>query len=873
MLASLTKIIISIILPVLFSFLLYNAQRHTSFRKIPYWAEQLIIGVIFGGIAVISTELSTDIGGALINVRDAAPLSAGIIFGGPAGIIAGIIGGIGRLFTSFWGVGEFTRLACSIATVLSGFFAAIMRRFLFESKRPTIFYGLILGIITEVLHMLLIFLTNLDDIYGAFYYVQSCTFVMIMANSTAVVLSMLVTYPIGRKKSSTSTRNSSRQADIIKSSLPDPFQANSHNLRKREKSISQSFQRYLLISVIIAFSVTGFLTFMLQSHIGIEDIDRLLKINLTDAEISLSEKVNYDYSDIYTKEELSMPEIRSLIQELKSGDLENFAMNWHIGYNGCIMLIDDKGMIVSDRDGHNDKIFSDESAGLDLSSIEQNSVFLTEIHGVNSYCICCKSNGYYILVSIPKSEMLLTRNISVYNTVFMELIIFFAMFVLIYVLINKIAVDKIKSINSSLAKITNGDLNEKVSVRTNKEFSKLSDDINSTVDTLKHYIDEANARIDSELEFAKRIQLSALPSVFPPYPSRTDFDIFASMNAAKEVGGDFYDFYLLGDDRLAILIADVSGKGIPAALFMMKAKAIIKSLVESGLGACEALTQANKQLCENNTALMFVTVWLGIIDLKTGTLSYSNAGHNPPALRHNGGEFEYLSTKANFVLGGMDFIAYKPYELQLAQGDEIYLYTDGVTEAADNENRLFGEARLLESLNSNKNLCVKELCEAVKKDVDKFSSGAPQTDDITMLAVRLNHIKSENCISISPSPASMKAVADFVESKIDSFAVGKKSKAKLMIAVDEIYSNIVNYSEADNAEVSIFNKDGKAILVFSDNGTPFNPLTAQAPDIKLPGSERKIGGLGIHLVKNTAESVNYSYENNRNILTAVFSLQ
>lgn len=209
MLVSITKIIISIILPVLFSFLLYNAQRRTSFRKIPYWAGQLIIGVIFGGIAVISTELSTDIGGALINVRDAAPLSAGIIFGGPAGIIAGIIGGVGRFFTSFWGVGEFTRLACSMATVLSGFFAAIMRRFLFDSKRPTIFYGLILGIITEVLHMLLIFLTNLNNIYEAFYYVQSCTFVMIMANSTAVVLSMLVTYPIGIKKSSTSTRNSS----------------------------------------------------------------------------------------------------------------------------------------------------------------------------------------------------------------------------------------------------------------------------------------------------------------------------------------------------------------------------------------------------------------------------------------------------------------------------------------------------------------------------------------------------------------------------------------------------------------------------------------------------------------------------------------
>jgi serine phosphatase RsbU (regulator of sigma subunit) len=300
----------------------------------------------------------------------------------------------------------------------------------------------------------------------------------------------------------------------------------------------------------------------------------------------------------------------------------------------------------------------------------------------------------------------------------------------------------IRKINDSLGQITEGNLNVTVDVRDNEEFASLSDDINLTVSALKSYIDEAAARFDKDLEIAKRIQHSALPSVFPPYPSRKDFSIFASMNAAKEVGGDFYDFYLLDEDHLAFVVADVSGKGIPGAMFMMTSKTLIKSHAESGLKVDEVFTQVNEKLCENNEAGMFVTAWMGVLDLKTGLVSYANAGHNPPAIRHKDGSYEYLKSRANFVLAGMEGLQYKEQQIQLRPGDEIYLYTDGVTEAHNVNRRLFGEDRLLLSLNQTDGMSVDEICRKVKADVDAFQGEAEQFDDITMLCIRLNEVES-----------------------------------------------------------------------------------------------------------------------------------
>ena len=207
------------------------------------------------------------------------------------------------------------------------------------------------------------------------------------------------------------------------------------------------------------------------------------------------------------------------------------------------------------------------------------------------------------------------------------------------------------------------------------------------------------------------------------------------MDTAKEVGGDFYDFFMLGEDLLGFLIADVSGKGIPAAMFMMEAKALIKSLVESGVPVEQVCCVANEKLCENNGDDMFVTAWLGMLDLKTGVLHYVNAGHNPPLLCRVGEQFAYLKGKVDFVLAGVEGVRYCRQELTLQPGDRLYLYTDGVTEATALDEQMYGEERLLSGLNQAGVVTPRELCAAIKEDVDRFVGDAPQFDDITMLSL------------------------------------------------------------------------------------------------------------------------------------------
>lgn len=417
--------------------------------------------------------------------------------------------------------------------------------------------------------------------------------------------------------------------------------------------------------------------------------------------------------------------------------------NRHIGENGSIIVADERLNIISNRGGNIDSKLH--TIGIDLdSSTAPGTLFIATVQGVPSYCMYAVTEGFYIFAVMPQSEAVLSRNVSVAITTVMEVIIFAALFILIYYLIKKLIVNNIERINSSLAKITDGNLDEVVDVRSHVEFSSLSDDINSTVDTLKKYIADAAARIDAELAFAKAIQSNALPSVFPPYPNHKEFDLWASMDTAKEVGGDFYDFYFVNEETLAFLIADVSGKGIPAAMFMMNAKAVLKSYAESGLDVNKVFTLANEKLCEGNDAGMFVTAWMGLLNIKTGAVSFANAGHNPPLVKHADGSFEYLKVRAGFVLAGMDGVKYRKNDLQLDAGDVIYLYTDGVTEATNVNNELYGEDRLLNLLNAHKEATMEELLALIKEDVFAFTGDAPQFDDITMLAIKFNGTKESD---------------------------------------------------------------------------------------------------------------------------------
>ena len=241
-------------------------------------------------------------------------------------------------------------------------------------------------------------------------------------------------------------------------------------------------------------------------------------------------------------------------------------------------------------------------------------------------------------------------------------------------------------------------------------------------------------QIASELGVATHIQTSMLPCVFPAFPHRKEFDIYATMTPAKEVGGDFYDFFLVDDNHLALVIADVSGKGVPASLFMVIAKTLIKDRAQEGTCPDEVFTKVNKLLCESNDGGLFVTAWLGVLEISTGHLAYVNAGHNPPLVRTFDGNYEYIKEKCNFVLAGFEETKYRLCSLELSNESSLFLYTDGVTEAINAKKELYGDNRLKDVLNQNKDKEPKDLIKEVKKAVDDFVGAAPQFDDITMLS-------------------------------------------------------------------------------------------------------------------------------------------
>ena len=428
-------------------------------------------------------------------------------------------------------------------------------------------------------------------------------------------------------------------------------------------------------------------------------------------------------------------------------DIDEFVVgvtrNRHVGAGGCIIIVDEDWNIVSDRFGNEGKNLEVTGIWIDTESTPEKTVFIADVYGESSYCMYQTSEGYRIVAVMPRSEAALSRNVSVGVTTAMQIVVFAALFIMIFILVKRLVFNNIYQINHSLSAITEGKLDTVVDVRSHVEFDELSNDINSTVDTLKRYIADAAARIDAELTFAKAIQHSAMPSVFPPYPGRKEFDIHAAMYTAKEVGGDFYDFYFVDEDTLAFLIADVSGKGIPAAMFMMQSKTLLKSCAESGMSVEQVLTTANEKLCEGNDAGMFVTAWMGLLNVKTGLLTFANAGHNPPLVKQADGSFAYHKTRASFVLAGMEGIRYRKFELQLEPGDTIYLYTDGVTEATDAGEKLYGEERLLKLLNSQPIASSQSVCEAVKADVDAFVGEAEQFDDITMLCLTYHGSQEE----------------------------------------------------------------------------------------------------------------------------------
>ena len=373
--------------------------------------------------------------------------------------------------------------------------------------------------------------------------------------------------------------------------------------------------------------------------------------------------------------------------------------------------------------------------------------------------------------------------------------------------------------------------------------------------------EKLEARTAADLSLARTIQMSALPPANGAFMERMDFSLHAECRPAREVGGDFYDFFHVPGDRLAFLVADVSGKGIPGALFMMEAKNVLKNCLVAFADIAEAVAEANRRLCAENKAEMFVTAWIGVLD-REGTIEYVNAGHNRPFVRRADGTVEKVMGKGGRFLGMFEDAAYRVNGLKLGRGDALYLYTDGITEAMNAKGELFGERRLRAEIATRSR--------RIKDAVDEFVAGAEQSDDMTGLSIRWHGQPEAKSGDFAADDASLAPALAFVREALSD--VDRKTVAAALNAADEVTSNIVIHSGATGYRVEVERTDDRLLLRFSDDGEPYNPLLHVDPDTHAAIEDRPVGGLGLVVVKRLADRVTYARKDDRNILTIIMKI-
>ena len=571
-------------------------------------------------------------------------------------------------------------------------------------------------------------------------------------------------------------------------------------------------------------------------------------------------------------------------------------------------------IVVKESHGNNQILFdrrTRDSSGLFLGTVaggEESAIYYTTI----------KANNWTFMVVWPIEKYL--KDQSSMRKLFLVLAIGGYIIILIIILLISFRVAKpLKELAIAARKLGRGNFNVTIPQITGRdEISEFAGAFSNMLTELKDHIERQKdmKRIERELDLARNIQLSMLPGSEHDENSDDDrHELAPFLLPAKEVGGDFYDFFKIDNDHLCVVIGDVSGKGVAAALFMMVARIILRTTTKNLKSIVDAFNRTNFALAKRNKLNMFVTVWAGIIDLRTGHIDFASAGHNPPAIRHSDGSVEFIKSKAGLVMAAMEETIYKPQTYDLKKGDTLFLYTDGVTEATNSNNVLFGDNRLLATLKMGGERSTADTCTLVKKEIDNFVQDAPQFDDITMLAIKFNGIdepvweRYEKTIDVADDnkgelksfvegiltpmdgakkvqmqdawdryekivdviPENQDILTAFVEGILAPMEGSLKSQMQINIAIDEIYSNIVKFSGATKVTliVEVRKATLTARLTFIDNGKPYDPIKQADPDVTLPAEEREIGGLGIFIVKKTMDSVCYrrNGENNELAIT------
>lgn len=438
----------------------------------------------------------------------------------------------------------------------------------------------------------------------------------------------------------------------------------------------------------------------------------------------------------------------------------------------------------------------------------------------------------------------------------------------------------LKTFAASARTIARGDFRAQLpAIRSHDEMKELADSFGYMQTELTNYIENlrdttsAKEKIESELRIAREIQMGMIPKLFPPFPSRKEIDLYAVLHPAKEVGGDLYDFFLEGDN-LWFAIGDVSGKGVPASLFMAVTRSLFRSVAGAGASSPAAVvTSLNGSISESNEANMFVTLFIGLLDLRTGAIRYCNAGHNPPIVVSPQGRCAFVNVLPNIPIGVMEGFPYREQETALADGNILMLYTDGVTEAENRNKELYGEMRLMECVCAHAADSPRGQIESILAGISAHVIDQEPSDDITLLAIRYdrNHHDDKQTLIIANRMEELAMVADFVERLGEQLSLSPTLVMNLNLVLEEAIANVILYAYPDGGEKQIelsAHKDGDAlVLMLTDSGQAFDPTQQEDPDITISAEERPVGGLGIYLVKKIMNEVEYQRVNGKNVFT------
>jgi sigma-B regulation protein RsbU (phosphoserine phosphatase) len=494
------------------------------------------------------------------------------------------------------------------------------------------------------------------------------------------------------------------------------------------------------------------------------------------------------------------------------------------------------------------------------------------------------SSGWSLAVVFPQGE-LMADVVRLSNTVFFLGLAGFLFLLVVIIYISGSITRPLRILNQTTRDIAKGNLEfELAPIKSGDEVGQLAESFKYMKSALKKYITElteataSRERMASELRIAHEIQMGIVPKVFPAFPDRQELDIYAVLEPAKEVGGDFYDFFFIDDSHFCFIIGDVVGKGIPAALFMAMTKTMIKMTAKEAVSPDEIMARVNKEISRDNDSCMFITIFCAVLDTGTGEMYYSNAGHNPPFIMRAEEGPEFLSGAESAAIGIDVKSAFKKGKLVLGPSDAICLYTDGVTEAFNEKQEQFSEARLRQGLSANREASAETIVKELLKKIKAFSQYFPQSDDITLLVLRYLGRDNER-VGRAGGVGQITLKNDILEIerlKAEVAQFGRENRLSseaifdLSLALEEIVSNIIFYAYEDKIEhkinISLNIGAENFCAEICDDGKPFNPCEFPRPDIEKPAEERPLGGLGIHIARNIMDDFDYRREEGRNIL-------